>query len=81
MEAGDAANQAHFHAWLCTALAQVRLEDDVYVGYVESILQEDSYSSLDEKKEAVLEFLASSTVRQYAFEPGSHTACVVDDRT
>jgi hypothetical protein len=55
------ADEAAFHAWLCDALSRVKLEDEAYVGYVESILKEDTYQP-DEKKDAVLEFLASSSV-------------------
>lgn len=56
------ADEAAFHEWLCNALSRVKLEDEAYVGYVESILKEDTYQP-DEKKDAVLEFLASSSVR------------------
>merc|ERR1711879_431498 len=35
--------EAAFHAWLCDALSRVKLEDEAYVGYVESILKEDTY--------------------------------------
>ncbi|ELR20021.1 uncharacterized protein ACA1_113660 [Acanthamoeba castellanii str. Neff] len=50
------ADEAAFHAWLCDALSRVKLEDEAYVG----ILKEDTYQP-DEKKDAVLEFLASSS--------------------
>jgi hypothetical protein len=61
-------DEAAFHVWLCGALSRVKLEDEAYVGYVESILKEDTYQP-DEKKDAVLEFLASSSVRGFPPPP------------
>jgi len=50
-----------FHSWLCEALSPMKLQDEAFIGYIESILGDET-CPLEEKKDAVLEFLAASTV-------------------
>jgi len=58
--AGLMVEETDFQEWLGEALIKLHLEDDTLVGYVESILHEDTYLP-HEKTCAVLEFLSAST--------------------
>jgi hypothetical protein len=51
-----------FVDWLGPALDKFSLNDEVYTGYIQGIMEEQT-STIDEKAEGIVDFLAAATVR------------------